>query len=654
MTEGRPAPIEVDSTAAVAALALTVLEPERDRPIVCISIPTWASSPLLDAQALVDALGDAAAVYVLPTGELSWDLTDRLPPRLDVYGGAVRVWWPLGDGEQPDPFEHPLFLVHDRSESDETVAKIVAALERRGFRDVERPQPGAEVGAVVTRVLPHGAELTLAGGHPAFAHASHLTRVAGLAVDRVVRVGQPVRVRVGQPGPDKPRLPVSLVPFEPDPWRRFAEQHAEGMVVEGVVEELRNVGALVQVFPGVTGLLHKSKITREWVSHPEDYLELDERIAVRIVSTDIAARRIELSCLDIPEDDDPEPPRSLYADGPPWLAEVVAEPEPPAVDAPEQAEAAPERAEAAAAAASPAAVEADAPVAEVAEGHPSVAEAGIQVDSEVERLEESIAAGRELQGHVGGLFTTGERRLAELRAEASQLLQVLDRDLTEARLRILELAESETGALVGSTEAALEEARAEVVELRARLASAENDRRELLRALKDQRERAGDAEHRSERLKQEARAARAQMSGLEAELAALDPAERFLSRAHAAWERMTPAADRERYAWRAPVLGPAFLESVEGIAGVSRERIVEVCAHVASGRARDIPGLELHVLRTSETGGAPRRERADGAKAWRCSLQANTPAARRLHFWRLPDGRVELANVAYHDDFSIA
>lgn len=138
------------------------------------------------------------------------------------------------------------------------------------------------------------------------------------------------------------------------------------------------------------------------------------------------------------------------------------------------------------------------------------------------------------------------------------------------------------------------------------------------------------------------------------DLGALDPAERFLSRAHAAWERMTPAADRERYAWRPPVLGPAFLESVEGIAGVSRERIVEVCAHVASGRARDIPGLELHVLRTSETGGAPGRERADGAKAWRCSLQANTPAARRLHFWRLPDGSVELANVVYHDDFSIS
>ena len=87
--------------------------------------------------------------------------------------------------------------------------------------------------------------------------------------------------------------------------------------------------------------------------------------------------------------------------------------------------------------------------------------------------------------------------------------------------------------------------------------------------------------------------------------------------------------------------------------GISRGKIVDACAHVASGRAAEIPGLELHPLRESEAGGAPQRTRDDGAKAWRCSLQAGSPAARRLHYWQLPDGRVELANVVYHEDFSI-
>jgi hypothetical protein len=31
----------------------------------------------------------------------------------------------------------------------------------------------------------------------------------------------------------------------------------------------------------------------------------------------------------------------------------------------------------------------------------------------------------------------------------------------------------------------------------------------------------------------------------------------------------------------------------------------------------------------------------------------NTPSARRLHFWELPGGGVELAKIVIHDDFSI-
>lgn len=41
------------------------------------------------------------------------------------------------------------------------------------------------------------------------------------------------------------------------------------------------------------------------------------------------------------------------------------------------------------------------------------------------------------------------------------------------------------------------------------------------------------------------------------------------------------------------------------------------------------------------------------AVAWRASLQVNTPSARRIHYWVLPSGRVDLARVSTHDDFTI-
>jgi hypothetical protein len=173
--------------------------------------------------------------------------------------------------------------------------------------------------------------------------------------------------------------------------------------------------------------------------------------------------------------------------------------------------------------------------------------------------------------------------------------------------------------------------------------------------LKEQRAATKEAERRNERLRKELQQERQQAASLEERIRGLDldDASRFVSEVRLAWERSTTPADRERYRWRDPMLGPEFLESLERVQGISRERIVEVCAQVVCGRAPEIAGLELHPLRSSEGGSAPQRARPDGAKAWRCSLQVGTPSARRLHYWELADGGVELAKIVYHDDYSI-
>jgi hypothetical protein len=122
---------------------------------------------------------------------------------------------------------------------------------------------------------------------------------------------------------------------------------------------------------------------------------------------------------------------------------------------------------------------------------------------------------------------------------------------------------------------------------------------------------------------------------------------------HAAWDRATTPDDRRRYPWREPVIGVDFVDSLDRIRGVSRDRVVRVSAEVVCGRAPDVPGLEVHPLRESQAGDAPQRVRDDGAKAYRASLQTNAPAARRLHYWELPGGGVELSKIVYHDDFTI-
>jgi hypothetical protein len=106
--------------------------------------------------------------------------------------------------------------------------------------------------------------------------------------------------------------------------------------------------------------------------------------------------------------------------------------------------------------------------------------------------------------------------------------------------------------------------------------------------------------------------------------------------------------ERGRYPMRRVVVGPDFLSSLRELQGVSLHRVLDTCVHVATGRASEIPGLELHPLRAGP-GGTEQRQRADGARAWRCALQVHSPSARRLHFWRLEGDAVELDRVGTHD-----
>lgn len=131
-----------------------------------------------------------------------------------------------------------------------------------------------------------------------------------------------------------------------------------------------------------------------------------------------------------------------------------------------------------------------------------------------------------------------------------------------------------------------------------------------------------------------------------------DVEDAFRAQLQRAYERTTSVADRETWPLQDYQVGPAFLESLD-VQPELRPKVVEVCADVVSGRFRVMPGREHHDLRSGIGGDAPQVTRADGARAYRIAVQIKTPSARRLHYWRLPDGSVELSRVVLHDDMTI-
>jgi hypothetical protein len=122
-------------------------------------------------------------------------------------------------------------------------------------------------------------------------------------------------------------------------------------------------------------------------------------------------------------------------------------------------------------------------------------------------------------------------------------------------------------------------------------------------------------------------------------------------------EILREAMDRhtvDGFSLRSFTIGASFAESLEAHGGQYRSKAIRVCGDIVSGAPSLIGRRDDHPLRTGEAGSASVRLRSsDDAEARRCKIEEQVPAARRLHYWLLSDGSIELASINLHEDMSI-
>jgi small subunit ribosomal protein S1 len=112
----------------------------------------------------------------------------------------------------------------------------------------------------------------------------------------LLHAGQEVEVVITEVDVDKRRLSLSLRQAEPNPWEDFAARTRVGSRVHGVVRNLTDFGAFVELEPGVDGLVHVSDMawTRR-VSHPSEVVQKGQEVEAVIIGMDIPNQRISLS-----------------------------------------------------------------------------------------------------------------------------------------------------------------------------------------------------------------------------------------------------------------------------------------------------------------------------------------------------------------------
>ena len=95
-----------------------------------------------------------------------------------------------------------------------------------------------------------------------------------------------------KPGRD-PRGPIKV--FEFDPNVRTMDDLREGMELPGIVGNITNFGAFVDIGIKENGLIHRSQLADRYVSDPGEVVSIHQHVRVRVLSIDTERKRINLT-----------------------------------------------------------------------------------------------------------------------------------------------------------------------------------------------------------------------------------------------------------------------------------------------------------------------------------------------------------------------
>lgn len=225
--------------------------------------------------------------------------------------GSARGFCPLGQidvGFVDDPGtlvgKTLEFLVREVKEGGRNIVLTRKALVERkkkeqGAKTLAKLAAGVVVQGTVTRLQPFGAFVDL-GGVDGLIPISEMSWGRVKEPGDVLKVGDLVTVEVTKIEDDpkragQQRIGLSLKSTQEDPFIANAHLLQPGNQLEGTVQKLESYGAFVELVPGVSGLVHVSEIADRRIAHPKDVLAVGERVKVRILEADGAARRVSLS-----------------------------------------------------------------------------------------------------------------------------------------------------------------------------------------------------------------------------------------------------------------------------------------------------------------------------------------------------------------------
>jgi small subunit ribosomal protein S1 len=163
---------------------------------------------------------------------------------------------------------------------------------------------GTRVTGEVVNVMSYGAFVKLEEGIEGLVHISEMSWTKRINhPSELVSPGDKIEVVVLGINRDKQEISLGMKQTQTNPWDNVSDRYPIGSMVEGVVRNLTNYGAFIEIEEGIDGLLHISDMswTRK-IGHPNEVLEKGQKVSCQVLQVDQDRKRIALGLKQLRQD----------------------------------------------------------------------------------------------------------------------------------------------------------------------------------------------------------------------------------------------------------------------------------------------------------------------------------------------------------------
>ena len=204
----------------------------------------------------------------------------------------VRDVQPLMD--VPQPFQ---ILKMDRRRGNIVVSRRAVLEETRAEQRsglIMNLAEGQIIDGVVKNITDYGAFVDL-GGIDGLLHVTDMSYKRVNHPNEVINIGDTVKVQIIRINQDTQRISLGMKQLESDPWEGVIAKYPVGAKLHGVVTNITEYGAFVELEAGIEGLVHVSEMS--WTKknvHPGKIVSTSQEVDVLVLEVDSDKRRISL------------------------------------------------------------------------------------------------------------------------------------------------------------------------------------------------------------------------------------------------------------------------------------------------------------------------------------------------------------------------